>query len=335
MEAIAVNTFQTGGRAHPAEPATERAVIEQVLAGDPEPFAWIMRRYQRLVSSVAYRMRVSPSAVDDVVSEVFIKVYTRLGQYEGRYPLSSWIYRIATNHVLDEIRSRDRAPCVGLDDVAELRDPRVDTATATVLSERDLIVRRAIVDLPEDYSRVLMLRHFDELSIETIAGLLGIPEGTVKIRLMRGRLRLRRLLERRYPGQFGAACARVGAAREARFSRRLEDLGPMTLGDRHVLQDVGRAPPEDLETARADSQAMLVVPFRGELEAEIRRRRMRDGIDDDASQPDQPTDSFVVTGHGQIPAILQKVVFAFELRGRSADRFQQHGHQLGIRVHEP
>jgi RNA polymerase sigma-70 factor (ECF subfamily) len=189
MNAVAVGT-------------TERAVIEQVLAGDPEPFAWIVRRYRNLVASVAYRMRVSPSAIDDVVSEVFIKVYTRLGQYEGRYALSSWIYRIATNHVLDEIRNQRRATCVALDEVAELRDLRVDTVAETVLAERDLIVRRAIGDLPEDYARVLMLKHFDELSVGTIARILGIPEGTVKIRLMRGRLRLRRLLEERYPGHF-------------------------------------------------------------------------------------------------------------------------------------
>jgi RNA polymerase sigma-70 factor (ECF subfamily) len=189
MEAVTVGTF-------------ERAVVEQVLAGNPEPFAWIMRRYQRLVTSVAYRMRVRPSAVEDVVSEVFIKVYTRLDQYEARYPLSSWIYRIATNHVLDEIRSRRRTTCVGLDQVAEPRDPRIDAATATVLTERDLLVRQAIVDLPEDYARVLMLKHFDELSVDGIARILGIPEGTVKVRLMRGRLRLRRLLEKRYPGHF-------------------------------------------------------------------------------------------------------------------------------------
>jgi RNA polymerase sigma-70 factor (ECF subfamily) len=133
-----------------------------------------------------------------------MKVYTRLGQYEGRYPLSSWIWRIATNHVLDGVRSRRRATCVALDEVAELRDPRVDAATTTVLAERDLIVREAIADLPVDYARVLTLKHFDELSVEAIAGRLGIPEGTVKVHLMRGRQRLRRLLEERYPGHFGA-----------------------------------------------------------------------------------------------------------------------------------
>jgi RNA polymerase sigma-70 factor (ECF subfamily) len=204
MEAIALGTFQAGGIGHPEERAMERAVIAQVLAGDLEPFAWIVRRYQRLVASVAYRMRVSPSAVEDVVSEVFMKVYTRLGQYEGRYLLSSWIYRIATNHVLDEMRRRPRVTCVALDEVAELRDRQLDAATASVLTERGLIVRQAIADLPADYARVLVLKHFDELSVDAIAGILGLPEGTVKIRLMRGRLRLRRLLEERCPSHFGA-----------------------------------------------------------------------------------------------------------------------------------
>jgi RNA polymerase sigma factor (sigma-70 family) len=185
------------------EPATERAVIEQVLAGDPEPFAQIVRRYQNLVASVAYRMGVRHSAIEDVVSEVFMKVYTHLRQYEARFALSSWIYRIATNHVLDEIRKRRRAAWVGLDDVAEPRDPRVDVAAAAVLSERDLIVRQSVLELPEDYARVLVLKHFEELSVQTIAEILDIPEGTVKIRLMRGRQRLRRLLEERYPEHFG------------------------------------------------------------------------------------------------------------------------------------
>jgi len=184
------------------EPATERAVIEQVLAGDPEPFAWIVRRYQNLVASVAYRMGVRHSAIEDVVSEVFMKVYTHLHQYEARYALSSWIYRIATNHVLDEMRKRRRAAWVALDDVAEPRDTRVDTAAEVVLGERDLIVRQAVLELPQDYARVLVLKHFEELSVETIAEILDIPEGTVKIRLMRGRQRLRRWLEDRHPEHF-------------------------------------------------------------------------------------------------------------------------------------
>lgn len=186
------------------EPATERAVLEQVLSGDPEPFAVIVRKYQNLVASVAYRMGVRDAAIEDVVSEVFMKVYTHLHQYESRYALSSWIYRIATNHVLDDLRKKRRSPAVALDDIAEPRDGRVDVATDIVLTERDRLVRQAVLELPEDYARVLVLKHFEELPVDAIAEVLDIPEGTVKIRLMRGRQRLRKLLERKHPEYFGA-----------------------------------------------------------------------------------------------------------------------------------
>jgi len=182
--------------------ATEQAVIRQVLDGDPEPFARIVRQYQNLVASVAYRMGVRQGSIEDVVSEVFMKVYTRLHQYDGRYALSSWIYRIATNHVLDDIRRKKREGAVALDSVAEPKDPRVDIANQSETGERDRLVRDALRELPDEYQQVLALKHFEELSVEAIAEVLEMPEGTVKIRLMRGRQRLRKILERRHPEHF-------------------------------------------------------------------------------------------------------------------------------------
>jgi len=181
--------------------ATERVVIEQILGGDPEPFGRIVRKYQNLVASVAYRMGIRQAGIEDMASEVFMKVFTRLYQYDSKYALSSWIYRIATNHVLDELRKRRHQP-MALDEVAEPRDPRADVATETVLTERDRLVRQAVMSLPDEYSRVLVLKHFEELPVETIAEILEIPEGTVKIRLMRGRQRLGKILERQYPEHF-------------------------------------------------------------------------------------------------------------------------------------
>jgi RNA polymerase sigma-70 factor, ECF subfamily len=182
--------------------ATERAVIEQVLSGDPEPFVRIVRKYQNLVASVAYRMGVRNEAIEDVASEVFMKVFTRLNQYDSRYALSSWIYRITTNHVLDEIRKRRHTSPIGLDDLAEPRDGRVDIAGDAEVTERDCLVRQAVLELPDEYARVLVLKHFEELSVLEIAEVLDLPEGTVKIRLMRGRERLKKTLERRHPEHF-------------------------------------------------------------------------------------------------------------------------------------
>jgi RNA polymerase sigma factor (sigma-70 family) len=199
------------------EAATERALIEQVLAGDPEPFARIVRKYQNLVASVAYRMGVRSAAIEDVASEVFMKVYTRLHQYDPQYALSSWIYRITTNHILDDLRKKKTARQVALDDVAEPGDPRADVAGEAELTERDALVRAALEQLPEDYRRVLALKHFEELSVDAIAEVLRIPEGTVKVRLMRGRQRLRKILEAAHPEHFGAAVA-AGAGTERNAS---------------------------------------------------------------------------------------------------------------------
>ncbi len=187
------------------EPPSEGAWVEQILAGDPEPFVGIVRKYQNLVASAAYRMGVRPSAIEDVASEVFMKVYTHLHQYDRRYALSSWIYRITVNHVLDGLRRKRVAPHVALDSVAEPEDRRVNVAGEAEVTERDALVREALLRLPQEYQRVLVLKHFEELSVEAIAGILDLPEGTVKVRLMRGRERLRRALQETHPEHFGAA----------------------------------------------------------------------------------------------------------------------------------
>jgi RNA polymerase sigma-70 factor, ECF subfamily len=155
------------------------------------------------VGSVAYRMGVPAHGIDDVASEVFMKVYKNLHQYDGKYALSSWIYRIATNHVLDQYRRQGKARPVALEDIAEPRDPRMNVAGEAELTERDALVRNAVLQLPEEYSRVLVLKHFEDRSVEEIAQILDMPEGTVKIRLMRGRQRLGKLLMAQHPEHFG------------------------------------------------------------------------------------------------------------------------------------
>lgn len=191
-----------GGNEHSLHPTNDRALARQVLDGDREAFATLVRQYQNLVASVAYRMGVRSGYVEDVVSEVFMKIYTRLHQYDGQHALSSWIYRVTTNHVLDQMRSARRKRAVALEDVAEPADTRVNIARQTELTERDRIVRQALMELPEEYQRVLALKHYEDMSVDTIAEVLDLPEGTVKVRLMRGRQRLRKLLEARHPEYF-------------------------------------------------------------------------------------------------------------------------------------
>jgi len=184
----------------------ELEAIRAVLAGDPEPFSMIVSAYQNLVASVAWKMNVPRDEIDDVVSEVFLKAYRSLALYDPQYALSTWLYRIATNQVLDQKRS---AGVRRETDLEEGPEPSVEATAGdeVVRGERERLVREALAELPGNYRRVLTLFHMEGLSVEETAASLRMPAGTVKVQLMRGRSRLRELLEKRHPGYFEGGAA--------------------------------------------------------------------------------------------------------------------------------
>ncbi|MEE9219337.1 MAG: sigma-70 family RNA polymerase sigma factor [Acidobacteriota bacterium] len=187
----------TGGGSR-SERESDGSLIARILGGEADLYAEIVRRYQRLVASVAYRMGISANDLEDVVSEVFIKAYRNLARYRPEHAFSTWLYRIATNRSLDEIRARRLRNRFGpLDE--RLPAPGVGAQGALQATERSQIVGWALDRLPEAYRAPLILLHMEDRKVSEIAGLLGIPEGTVKTRLARGRRRLRRLLARRFP----------------------------------------------------------------------------------------------------------------------------------------
>jgi RNA polymerase sigma factor (sigma-70 family) len=176
----------------------ELDAIGMVLAGRTEAFETIVRNYQNLVASAAYRMGAPRDDIEDIVSEVFVKVYRHLPAYRPEFALSTWIYRIATNHTLDHLRRhrRDR-------DQEELPLSAADTGPSpreNVLgSERVRLVRQALTELPEKYRIPVVLMHVEGKGIDEIASILSLPAGTVKTRLSRGRERLGVIIRRRFP----------------------------------------------------------------------------------------------------------------------------------------
>jgi RNA polymerase sigma-70 factor (ECF subfamily) len=179
--------------------ADDLEAVRDVLAGRTERFSYLVRRYQRLVGSLVYRMGVPAEDSEDLVSEIFIKVYENLGRYRPDHAFSTWLYRIGANHVLDyQRRHRREKPRVELPET--LPDPGpLPSASAerTEVSER---VRRLLPLLDEKYRAVLILMHVEEKKVEEIAAILDLPSGTVKTRLARGRDRLAELIRLHDPG---------------------------------------------------------------------------------------------------------------------------------------
>jgi len=183
--------------------AQDQEVVRAVLAGDREAFGGLVARYQKLVAGVAWRYGVRQEEIEDVVSEVFFKAYSNLRSYRPDHPLSTWLYRLAANHVVDHSRRRRRqGRQVELPE--QLDDPAPGPGEQAERRERADLLRAALDRLPPRYRDVLFLVYIEGLGVEEAGRALGLPQGTIKSRLLRGRQALRRTLSKRHPKTFGA-----------------------------------------------------------------------------------------------------------------------------------
>ena len=183
--------------------AQEARLVQQALAGDAEVFGLLVSRYQNLVAGVAWRYGTRREDVEDVVSEVFLKVHRTLPQYRPDHPFSTWLYRLAANHVLDRAR-RARKERGRVEMPLQVADPAPSVGASMEADERAALLRQALEEIDLRYREVIFLVHVEGRKVEEAARILEVPEGTVKTRLMRGREALRKILVRRHPEHFGA-----------------------------------------------------------------------------------------------------------------------------------
>ena len=188
---------------HEPEAMTDEQLVEAVLAGDRERFAEIVERYQARLVNYLFRLVRNLDDAHDLAQEVFVRVYQALDRFDPKYRFSTWLFRVAQNAAIDQIRRRRfRMVPIGdhedgqgeLQRGVELVDeaPAVDLALAD--GERDAGVRAAIEALPWEYRELILLRHYGELAYDEIAEAKGMPLGTVKNKLFRARQMLKALL---------------------------------------------------------------------------------------------------------------------------------------------
>jgi RNA polymerase sigma-70 factor, ECF subfamily len=172
--------------------AEDQADVERVQAGDSSAFEGIVRRWQGPLVNLAYRFCRDRGRAEEMAQEAFLRAYRSLGKWRKEAAFSTWLFALATNLYCSEIR-RIPPNTVSLDDVAEIRDSvAVDGGLA--LKDRDRLIRQAVLALPPKYREAMILFYFHEMDIPAAARSLGLPEGTVKARLFRGRDILRKKL---------------------------------------------------------------------------------------------------------------------------------------------
>lgn len=189
------------GEAGEDRAADDLRIVREVMGGRTERFRDLVTRYQNLVAGIAWRSGCRRDDVEDVVSEVFLKVYRNLHQYRPDHAFSTWLYKLTANHVVD--RSRRMKKERGRTEMPEQVEDASPGAEDTMeIDERRALVREALGHVDERYREVMHLVYVEGMKVDDTARILGVPEGTVKTRLMRGREALRKVLVRRNPEHF-------------------------------------------------------------------------------------------------------------------------------------
>lgn len=188
----------------------DKALVRQARNGDQRAYSELVKRHKRGIERLIRPIVRSSSSdeVEDLVQEALTKAFLHLDSYSEEYAFSTWLYRIAQNHAIDHLRRKKlamfsiSAPPANYDHKSEddskefeITDSSWVPEQVMLAEERTSLIEEAIEQLPENYKRIIKLRHNDDMEYEDIAKVLKLPMGTVKVHLHRARAALAKLLE--------------------------------------------------------------------------------------------------------------------------------------------
>ncbi len=179
--------------------AEDERLIARVVEGDRGAFEMLYDRYASTVFGLALRMLGDREVAEDAVQEIFWRVWRRLGSFDRSRAFAPWLFGIAHNYCIDELRRRKVRPQSVYEDdenpiLSEIAD-EADVGEAALLAEQGRLVRSALEQLPEEQRQTLLLAYFGGLTQQEIAAKLGNPLGTVKTRMRLGLQKLRAVLQ--------------------------------------------------------------------------------------------------------------------------------------------
>ena len=185
-------------------PLSDEDLMARTAEGEERAFTELVGRYKSRVSNLVSRLLNDREASDDICQEVFVRVHLHRKNYRRGAKFSTWLFTIAANLAKNEMRRRKRRRnWSSLDQLQEnlndsslqLMDHRANREGDVEVRQLQGVVGEAITSLPERYRTALVLRDIEGLAYEEIAQVLRIPGGTVRSRINRARLMLKRKLE--------------------------------------------------------------------------------------------------------------------------------------------
>ena len=189
----------------PSKDLSDHELIEATKQGDEAAFAEIVNRYRNPITNFLYRFLNDYEEAVDLAQETFVRVYFAIERYHTDYAFSTYIYRIATNLAISEIRKRKRRKLLSLTGLFQTEDGRETEFQPPdekslqdedlIEDERNRLIARAIAALPDRYRAPIILREIENKTYEEIAQVLGLGLGTTKSRISRARNLLKEKLK--------------------------------------------------------------------------------------------------------------------------------------------
>jgi len=179
---------------------TDEELIALFQKGDERAYLELVKRYKDRLVNFVFRYVASREMAEDIVQDTFLKLYTSSHMYKEIARFSTWIYTIAGNLAKTELRKRKRRKIFSIHDMG-IDDKEFEIPSDTYNPERESRsayqereIQIAISRLPEQFKTAIILRDIQELSYEEISKIVGVPVGTVKSRINRGRQKLQEIL---------------------------------------------------------------------------------------------------------------------------------------------
>ncbi len=171
----------------------DKKLVELILAGERQAFEQLIKRYQRLVAHVVFRLVDDHMDREEVAQDVFIKVYEKIGEFNFQSKLSTWIATIAYRHAINFLKKNKRYQ--ESEDLENTTFHLAEEDRAYEKSDFNLFVQQAVTALPSPYKAILTFYHLEGFSYQEIMEVMDMPEGTVKNYLFRARKKLKDILE--------------------------------------------------------------------------------------------------------------------------------------------
>lgn len=170
----------------------DQELVDRAQAGDTASFERLVVKYEASLRRVVYGLVRDHGLAEDIAQDAFLRAYRKLKRLQDGRAFQGWLFTIGLNEARDELRRRARKPSVPEEILEAVPDEGVDPSDhASLVREQGDFLRAVLVDLPWKMVQPLILKHVLDHTYSEIAEMLGIPMGTVQIRIHRARLRLR------------------------------------------------------------------------------------------------------------------------------------------------